>query len=206
MLLSKGARCNPRMILNGLGHGFYDSGTAVQVAARDPQVAAKLWREMNQLESGKERNILLVGLMEKEVYERGTAGVVDAFARLENSTAAERDNVLQYISNHLRAEDPQGTIDLLRKHGSDERRRRWVVSTFEHWAKKESGEASAWLSQQPASPERDQLIVKLSDQINTADPAAAIRWARDIGDEQLRAKTVKKIEKAHGDPIVIPEE
>ncbi len=52
----------------------------------------------------------------------------------------------------------------------------------------------------------DQMIVNLADQIHQTDPDGAMEWAGDIGDEEQRATTVKKIEKANGGSIVIPDE
>ena len=69
----------------------------------------------------------------------------------------------------------------------------WIVGTFERWAKKHTGEASDWLKQQPASTNRDQMIVKLTDQLGKWDPAGALEWAEEIGDEKLRSKTVEKV-------------
>ena len=194
-ILAKGAHCDPCVILGGLAHGFFDSGVAVRVAARDPMVAEKLWEKVSRLDPGTERSILLHGLFETEALERGREGVSQAFDRLDNLEGEERDNLLSRICFDLSYSDTPGAIELCRDYSSsDVTRDKYVTRTFTRWIKREVDAASSWLRDQPSSNERDQLITHLVENIGSSDRGAALDWANEIGDEDLRASTIARLE------------
>ena len=195
-ILAQGTYCDPCTILGGLAHGFYNSGNAFRIAAREPGVAEKLWSRVNQMDNGSERQILTEGMLEFEAVERGSKGVSEAFAKIENLEQNEHERLLFNTSLNTRYADPAGTIELFRKHSTtDKFRNDKVADIFKSWLKKKPREAGAWLREDAPSANRDQLIAKLAAQLSTSAPEEAIDWAQEISDKTLRKRTIRKLKK-----------
>jgi hypothetical protein len=60
------------------------------------------------------------------------------------------------------------------------------------WTETDSVAASAWLSQQPAGPERDAAISGFAESIQRFEPSAAATWANTISDPDQRVQELEK--------------
>ena len=165
------------------------------MAARDPQVAARLWGQVNQIENGRAREVLTEGLLEHIAAEDGATGVAEAFSRIENLEQKEHERLLFNTSLNTRYTDLAGTVALFREHSTtDEYRTKNVVDAFRYWAKRHRAAAAEWLREEPPSNERDLMIVELIEKIPSGDPEIALGWAREIGDEYLRTQMTSRFE------------
>ena len=192
--------------LEGVMQAAYDTDSGVAVAAREPQVAANLWREVNQREPGAQRSILFEGLMKIEALQGGVETVTDAFSRIENSSEGERDRVIKKTAPLLSSGDPDGTIGLIRAYASDDYQSVAVTNVFREWLSKDLGAAGEWLGNEPFSQERDEMVVHFARKVATVDPTSALAWVRKIRDDELRANTMKRVEKIIVDAIERGEE
>ena len=150
---------------------------------------------MNQIDNGRERQVLTEGLLEVEAFERGSTGVAELFAKIENLEGKEHERLLFNTSVNTMYDDPAGTIELFREHApTEEFRTTKIVNVFKKWAKDDRAAAGGWLKEQPVSDERDLMIIQLIENLPKGQSSAASEWAREIGDEDLRAATLGKIE------------
>ena len=68
-----------------------------------------------------------------------------------------------------------------------------VPSAFVKWADRDMQASTGWLSEQEPSPMRDGAIARFAAEASELDAEAAAAWAREIQDEQLRKKTLRRI-------------
>jgi hypothetical protein len=68
-----------------------------------------------------------------------------------------------------------------------------VAETVRQWSHIDPSSASAWLSAQPPSPERDQSLMVYTDTISVAEPQRAATWAVSIADPASREAALTQV-------------
>jgi len=124
-----------------------------------------------------------------QTYTQQSPDEAEAFLR----ASADAYDIDAALSSHLSArakENPAAAADWLLNLSKED-----PLYTPEHarnivftWTETDSIAASAWLSEQPAGPERDAAIAGFSESIRPFEPEAAAEWASTITNPDRRTE------------------
>ncbi|MFT5191863.1 MAG: hypothetical protein ACI957_004908 [Verrucomicrobiales bacterium] len=98
----------------------------------------------------------------------------------------QRDEAISGLAQRTIREDPSAALEWTDAISAPSSRHRVLSETFNSWARVDPVAASAHLAEMPISPERDQAINGFASRISKDDPSAAVVWADQIADTQLR--------------------
>jgi hypothetical protein len=177
--------------LNGVLSASYDADVGIMTATSDPKLEAALWRAANERPAGRERSIVLTGLMKREAQRGGIEAVEQAFASVENFGDEERNATIGTILSPHASGGEVEKVEFVREHATGEYRSKTVNKIVSAWIHRDINAAGTWLGEQPPSPDHDQWIVEFTHSIHPIEPDAAAVWVDEIGDAELRARTAK---------------
>ena len=153
-------------LLHELGdYGPMSGMGVIAISARDPQVAANLFREANEREPGRMRSSILEGLAGSAMLNGGGDAVNEVFAKIENLGDTERNQLVSKLISDFVPMDPKWAIEFVRQQASDSYRSDALRNVVVYWAREDYNAAGKWLGEQPPSPERDKMIAGFAKQM-----------------------------------------
>ena len=174
-----------RALNGGLGFGHIPLPTAT---------IPKLVEAMDNPGYGAIRNDIIKTVLD---YRLGEQGVAET-ARQARAMALEPQEIglyLDSVGENLIATSPRATLAWMGNALDAEQQSQRIPEAVVAWANRDVEAASTWLGGQEPSPVMDQTIARFATSASDLDPAAAVAWAKEIQDEDLREETLREVGK-----------
>lgn len=193
--------------LNNLSWGFAQNGiqttSALVSASEDPAIQRTLARGIAQEWSTYNPSAALEwveSLKDNEAKTNGLEAILGNLAQedpaqamdyIENSIEdAETENAYRSLFSDWSRLDPEAAVEWLDKIPEEQAPELYLEVT-QNYLYEDPLAASKWIGTLEESPERDQSVKALIDNITDEDPEAGYIWALTLGDDEQRSESLE---------------
>ncbi|MGC6506115.1 MAG: hypothetical protein ACON39_06040 [Coraliomargaritaceae bacterium] len=184
-----------------------ETTSALISESNDPMVQQRLTRNIAEEWSSYDTAAALAwveSLQDKEAQSNGLEAVLanwvqedpaHAMAYVENSIdKAEQANVYRSLFNQWIYQDAETAVQWLEKmpEVSEEQQIRLYGDVTRNYFRQDPMEASKWVENLKAGPERDQSVETLVQNVSDSDPEAAFIWAQTLRDDNKRERSLQQ--------------